>query len=99
MLMMILISYDISMADNCGKTRLRKIASTLENYGIRVQYSVFECDVYPDEWVKLKNKLLKIYDPKQDSLRFYKLGSNWHNKVEHYGAKPSVKIYEDLLIL
>lgn len=96
---MVLVSYDIAMADNSGKSRLRKIAKVLEDYGVRVQYSVFECDVMPCEWVKLKNKLLKIYNPDEDSLRFYTLGSNWERKVEHYGAKASVNLFKDLLIL
>lgn len=97
--MMILVSYDISLAEPSGALRLRKIAKVLENFGIRVQYSVFECDIYPDEWVKLKNQLLKIYNPEQDSLRFYNLGSKWKNKVEHYGAKASINLFNDLLII
>ena len=55
------------------------------DYGVRAQYSVFECDVTPDQWIMLKNKLLETYDPTCDSLRFYHLGSKWRNKVEHHG--------------
>lgn len=64
-----------------------------------VQYSVFECDIAPDQWVVLKNKLLATYNPDVDSLRFYHLGSKWHNKVEHHGAKPAMDVFQDVLIL
>ena len=38
--------------------------------GVRAQYSVFECDVTPDQWVLLKNKLLETYDPTCDMSAF-----------------------------
>jgi CRISPR-associated protein Cas2 len=41
------------------------------------------------EWVRLKAKLVQEIDPEHDSLRFYFLGNNWHNRLEHIGAKPS----------
>lgn len=69
------------------------------DYGVRVQYSVFECDIAPDQWVVLKDKLLKTYNPETDSLRFYHLGSKWRRKVEHHGAKPAVDVFKDTLIV
>ena len=97
--MLMLITYDISFDDPNGQARLRRIAKHCLDYGVRAQYSVFECDVTPDQWVALKNKLLEIYDPTCDSLRFYHLGSKWRNKVEHHGAKPAVDIFKDVLII
>lgn len=85
--MMVLVSYDVAKNDN-GARRLRRVARTCKDYGQRVQYSVFECLVDPAQWSKLKSKLLKEIDPKLDSLRFYFLGANWRNRVEHVGAKP-----------
>ena len=67
--------------------------------GVRAQYSVFECDVTPDQWVILKNKLLETYDPTCDSLRFYHLGSKWRNKVEHHGTKPAIDVFKDVLVI
>lgn len=84
--MMMLISYDVAEDEN-GKRRLRHIAKICENYGQRVQNSVFECLVDPAQWVELKNKLLSEMNPEFDSLRFYQLGANWQRKVEHIGAK------------
>lgn len=96
--MLMLISYDVAMDDG-GQKRLRHIAKHCQDYGVRVQYSVFECDIMPDQWVVLKDNLLKAYDPDKDSLRFYHLGSKWRGKVEHHGAKKSVDLFQDTLIL
>jgi len=73
--------------DDNGKRRLRRVARACQNYGQRVQYSVFECLVNPAEWAKLKSQLMSEIDPKYDSLRFYHLGANWQRRVEHIGAK------------
>ena len=97
--MMVLITYDISLDSEGGERRLRRIAEHCLDYGVRVQYSVFECEVTPAQWVQLKNKLLNEYDESVDSLRFYQLGSNWQRKVEQYGAKKSIDIFKDILIL
>lgn len=87
--MMMLVSYDVAK-DEKGEKRLRKVSKILENYGQRVQYSVFECLVAPSQWVELKNKLLKTINPEYDSLRFYSLGANWEKKVEHIGQKEPI---------
>lgn len=85
--MMTLVSYDVSTADAAGKTRLRKVAKTLEDYAQRVQNSVFEVNVDYATFLTVKEKLIKIIDPEKDSLRFYYLGNDWKKKVEHVGAK------------
>ena len=85
--MMTLVSYDVSTADAAGKTRLRKVAKTLEDYAQRVQNSVFEVNVDYATFLTVKEKLIEIIDPEKDSLRFYYLGNDWRKKVEHIGAK------------
>jgi CRISPR-associated protein Cas2 len=85
--MLVLVTYDVNTETPAGRRRLRRIAKTCQNYGQRVQFSVFECNVDPAQWVKLRAKLLHEMDPKLDSLRFYFLGSNWQGRVEHEGAK------------
>lgn len=87
--MMMLVSYDVAR-DEKGEKRLRHVAKILEDYGQRVQYSVFECLVDPAQWIELKNKLLKEINPEYDSLRFYSLGANWQKKVEHIGQKKPI---------
>ena len=88
-MMMVLITYDVSTEDNTGKTRLRKVAKECVNYGQRVQNSVFECKLDPVEFFEVKQKLLKIIDDKKDSLRFYNLGNNYKNRIEHFGVKET----------
>jgi len=87
--MMVLISYDVATTDSAGQRRLRRVAKVCKNYGQRVQYSVFECIVDPAQWTMVKKRLEEEINPKEDSLRFYFLGSNWEKRVEHIGAKPA----------
>lgn len=94
---MMLISYDVA-EDEKGKKRLRHIAKICEDYGQRVQNSVFECLVDPAQWVELKSKLIKEMNPEYDSLRFYSLGANWQSKVEHFGVKTSINPQGVLII-
>lgn len=85
--MMVLVTYDVKTENKIGQARLRNVSKACKDYGQRVQYSVFECLVEPAEWVTLKQRLVTIIDPKEDSLRFYFLGANWKKRVEHIGAK------------
>lgn len=87
--MMVLITYDVSTETEAGKKRLYKVAKQCKNYGQRVQNSVFECLLEPALLKQLQSKLEKIIDPEVDSLRYYYLGNEWKNRVEHIGAKPS----------
>ena len=87
--MMVLVSYDVSTKDAAGKNRLRKVAKECQNHGQRVQNSVFEMNLDYSTFLKTKDRLLKLIDEKQDSLRFYYLGNNWEHRVEHIGAKPT----------
>ena len=88
--MVVLVTYDVSTKTSQGRRRLRRVARTCCNYGQRVQNSVFECLVNPAQWTHLREKLMKEFNPEEDSLRFYFLGSNWRHRVEHVGAKPSI---------
>ncbi|MEN6486739.1 MAG: CRISPR-associated endonuclease Cas2 [Syntrophobacteraceae bacterium] len=88
--MFVLVSYDVSTVDKAGRTRLRRVAKMCENYGQRVQLSLFECIVDPAQWAAFRRKLIDIIVAEEDSLRFYFLGSNWRGRVEHVGAKPGI---------
>ncbi|MCD6121151.1 MAG: CRISPR-associated endonuclease Cas2 [Spirochaetales bacterium] len=87
--MMVLVSYDVSIDGN-GQRRLHRVAKLCQNYGQRVQKSVFECIVDPGQWILFKAGLIKLIDKKKDSLRFYFLGSNWRRRVEHIGVENSI---------
>ena len=88
--MLVLVSYDVSTTDPGGPKRLRRVAKACQNYGQRVQYSVFECIVDPAQWAALKHRLIDLINQESDSLRFYYLGSNWRRRVEHVGAKKAL---------
>lgn len=87
--MMVLISYDVSTMDSAGRARLRKVAKECQNHAQRVQNSVFEADLDYSSFLKLKEKLVKLINQDEDSLRFYYLGNNWEKRVEHIGAKQT----------
>ncbi|MCX6083128.1 MAG: CRISPR-associated endonuclease Cas2 [Chloroflexi bacterium] len=90
--MMVLITYDINTETAAGQKRLRKIAKACQNYGQRVQNSVFECVIDPARLKLLQATLEKIIDLEKDSLRFYYLGDEWRKRVEHIGAKASLDL-------
>ena len=96
--MFVLVSYDVATTDLGGQRRLRRVARACENIGQRVQYSVFECIVDPAQWTRFRQQLLDIIDQKEDSLRFYFLGSNWRHRVEHVGAKEVVDLEGPLIV-
>ena len=95
---MVLITYDVNTQTPAGRARLRKVAKQCTNYGQRVQNSVFECILDAAKVREVKDKLIRLIDEENDSLRFYYLGNNYKNKVEHIGIKESFDV-EDTLIL
>ena len=96
--MMVLVTYDVSTQDAGGARRLRQVAKACQNYGQRVQFSVFEIEVDPAQWVALEAKLRELVNPATDSLRFYHLGKNWQRRVEHVGAKPTLDLNGPLVL-
>lgn len=87
--MMVLVTYDVKTENKFGQARLRNVAKACKDYGQRVQYSVFECVITPAQWVTLRQRLTSIISEDEDSLRFYFLGANWKNRIEHIGAKKA----------
>lgn len=96
--MLVLITYDVNTETAAGRSRLRKVAKQCTNYGQRVQNSVFECNMDAAKCRQVKAILEEIIDKDKDSLRFYYLGNNYKNKVEHIGAKPGFDVTETLFI-
>lgn len=96
--MLVLVAYDVATADRAGQRRLQKVAAICQNFGQRVQNSVFECLVTMEQWVRLKQQLVAEIDTSTDSLRFYFLGNNWQHRVEHVGAKAVVPINDPLIL-
>jgi CRISPR-associated protein Cas2 len=96
--MMVLVAYDVNTETKEGRRRLRHVARHCENFGQRVQNSVFECCVDPAQWTVLRSRLVGEIQDATDSLRFYFLGDNWDRRIEHVGAKPSYDPREPMVI-
>ena len=96
--MFILIAYDVSTTDKAGQKRLRRVARACEDYGVRVQMSVFECQLGKTEWAMLRNRLLKEIDSQQDSLRIYHLDEDARDKTEHHGIKEPLDLNAPLIL-
>ncbi|MCM3713992.1 CRISPR-associated endonuclease Cas2 [Alkalihalobacillus oceani] len=95
--MLVLITYDVQTSSAGGTKRLRKVAKACQNYGQRVQNSVFECIIDAAQLTTLKLELTSLIDEEKDSLRIYRLGNNYKTKVEHIGAKPSLHLEDPLI--
>lgn len=96
--MLVLVTYDVQTLDPAGCKRLRQVARACEDYGQRVQFSVFEIEVDPAQWARLKARLEAIIRVDVDSLRYYYLGANWTRRVEHVGAKPATDLGGPLIL-
>ncbi len=96
--MRVLVTYDVQTSGAGGVRRLRRIAKACQDFGQRVQFSVFEIDVDPAQWTLLKARLELIIDEKSDSLRYYYLGANWRRRVEHIGAKPAADFDAPMIV-
>jgi len=80
--MLYIVSYDIVK----DKQRT-KLAKQLCNFGARVQFSVFECELDKDQYKEMVDKILKLIDKKKDSVRIYQLCQNCENGIVSYGIK------------
>ncbi len=87
------ISYDIK-----DDRRRLKVAKALEDYGKRVQYSVFECILKEEQINRLKSKLQRIINNEEDSVRYYKLCNPCKGKIIIQG-QGKVSEDEDFYII
>lgn len=80
--MFIIVSYDIP-----DDRRRIKVMKTLKDFGSHVQYSVFECDLKPETYRRLRQKLNELIDKKEDNLRFYVLSQEDLKKRRVWGKE------------
>jgi CRISPR-associated protein Cas2 len=80
--MYLVVSYDIR--DDRRRTRVHQ---TLKNFGERVQYSVFECDLTKEQILRLQHIVKKIIDADaDDSVRYFFLCDSCKGKIERIGG-------------
>jgi CRISPR-associated protein Cas2 len=96
--MMVLVTYDVNTETAAGRKRLKKVSDLCQDYGQRVQNSVFECILDPAQLKILQNGLENIINTEKDSIRYYNLGKDWQNRVQHIGAKVSLRLDKSLIV-
>ncbi|EKD27916.1 MAG: hypothetical protein ACD_79C00497G0002 [uncultured bacterium] len=78
--MIFIVAYDIS-----HPKRLRKVAKTCEDYGVRVEYSIFECDLKEEMFSQMWTELYDLIDEDEDSLLAYRICKNCVEKIKSVG--------------
>jgi CRISPR-associated protein Cas2 len=81
--MLYVISYDIT--DDARRVRVH---AALRNYGTRVQYSVFECDLAPGQIDLLRAEVGRLVRPAEDSVRYYRLCQDCMAQTTLVGTRP-----------
>jgi CRISPR-associated protein Cas2 len=95
--MRVIVSYDVATTTKEGRTRLRQVAKVCKGFGVRAQYSVFECSLDPRQLVSLRAMLVRIIDSDQDSLRIWYVSEDDARKTEHYGVREPLDLDGPLL--
>jgi len=96
--MLILVTYDVSTETAAGRRRLRRVAKICQNYGQRVQKSVFECRVDQATFEILERALLDEIDEEEDNLRLYRLQEPLKKNVIEYGRFKAVDFDGPLMV-
>ena len=96
--LLVVVAYDVSTETKEGRRRLRRVARACEDFGQRVQKSVFECVVRERDWVLLRARLLSEFDAREDSLRFYFLDESSRERTEHHGVKRPIDVEAPLIV-
>lgn len=65
---------------------------------LRVQNSVLEVLVDAAQLVTLKNMLSKVIDEECDSIRFYRLGNTYQNRIDTMGKSTPIQAGEPILL-
>mgnify|MGYP000014692646 CR=1 FL=1 len=89
----IVASYDIS-----DPKRLAKVAKEMKNYGERVLKSVFECNLNPQKFEEMKEKVEGIIEPIEDSVRYYILCDKCIKEVDYSGKGELFQEDEDYIL-
>lgn len=97
--MLVIVTYDVSTESLEGRRRLRKVSKICVKWGQRVQKSVFECQVNPTQYEILEQALIDNLNPKEDSIRIYRLTEPTRLHVKEFGNVKAIDFENDPLIL
>ncbi len=74
------VCYDVT-----DDRRRLEVARVLKDFGQRVQKSVFEANIDPQEFERLKTRVLRVLHPQEDTLRVYSLCASCSDRVVVFG--------------
>ena len=84
----VLVTYDIGDTDSReGAKRLRRLATVLAQYGVRVQFSVFECRLSPERFARLTDEVREVIDTERDSVIFYRFQGGFDDARQCFGRR------------
>ncbi len=89
-----IVAYDIS-----DPKRLRKVATTCEDFGLRKQFSVFLCRLSPTDMVKLRNRLYDLIDLQKDQVLFVPMCAKCVNQIEALGRPTEAHDAKDVVVV
>lgn len=96
--MLMLVTYDVSTETRAGRRRLRRVAKVCQDYGQRVQKSVFECEVDKATYELLEKQLLDEIDQNEDNLRLYRLNEPLEEHIKEFGQFRAVDFDGPLMV-
>ena len=96
--MELLVTYDIATHDRAGERRLHRVAKICESYGLRVQYSVFECRLSGAAHQHLIGELTAAIDPRYDSVHLYQFHGKLQQARQTLGQPPLTTVADPWLV-
>lgn len=84
--------------DSPSDKRRRKLAVLLEGYGVRVQESVFECELPDELFHRLRARLLRLIKPEEDAVRLWPLSRRCCARIVNLGTPVAVPGFKDVVI-
>lgn len=85
----VLVTYDIDTTTKAGKRRLLRVARICEGFGVRAQFSVFECRVGEVALARLIARLDEVIDPDIDSVNIYRFSGTIPDARTSLGQQKS----------
>lgn len=76
------VAYDIEQ-----DRRRARVMNALKDFGLRVQYSVFECELNPTRLAQLRERLESLIDARRDRLHIYRLCDTCFYRSESLGKE------------
>jgi CRISPR-associated protein Cas2 len=93
--MFYLVCYDV-----VNNVRRDRVSRLLEGYGLRIQKSVFECVLTPDQYELLQKRLQtqRYLNPDEDQIRFYPMPPRHRKIILILGLQPQREVDDDVFI-